>query len=384
MQFFLTLAVILLAAAFVGVLVVLLRRGKTTAPAESAVDKTGPLLLDQMHRLTEQLGSRLDSVEKRVDERLRENVRMIEQTHHGLRESTQSFTEHMAKIEGLSRQVYEQGRDQAKSVAELTDVLKAPKLRGGLGELLLGDLLEQVLASKQQYELQYTFKSGEKVDAVVKLRDNTLVPIDAKFSLENFRKFKNASGEQEKKEARAAFASDIKKRIDEISSKYIVPDEGTLPFAMMYVPAEGIYYHAFINDITEKNLYEYATKKNVIPVSPNSLYAYLQVVVMGLRGMAIESGARDIMNNIIRLEQEFGKVADNFRLLGVHLGRATSSYDESEKRISRFGDKLTQVRGAVVEPSELLAAGAVVAAVDAEKAAASSRRRQATLLDGKP
>lgn len=343
MQAFLITAVVILAVGII-VLLILLMRKKGSGGTEG--DKQGlNLMSDNINRLTEQLSNRLDGVEKRMDDRLKENVRMIEQTHHGLRESTQSFTERISKIEEVSRQLHEQGRDQARSLSDLTDVLRAPKLRGGLGELLLGDLLEQVFTTDKQYTLQYKFKTGDIVDAVVKLRDDTIVPIDAKFSLENFRKFKAATDEQTKKEARSAFATDIKNRIDEISKKYILPDEGTLTFAMMYVPAEGIYYHAFINDITKKDLYQYALNKNVIPVSPNSLYAYLQVIVLGLRGMEIEKSAKEIMNNISHLHKDFNKVSEDFRLVGVHLGRANSSYQQSEKRISRFGDKLEQVRG---------------------------------------
>ncbi|MBR9703009.1 DNA recombination protein RmuC [Candidatus Woesearchaeota archaeon] len=346
MQIFLIIISIVLLIAFIVVLIFLLRKKTAGAgPKTEGDEKNIRLFSDQLNNLTTQLSSRLDGVEKRMDERLKENVRMIEQTHHGLRESTQLYTERMSKIEEISRQLHEQGRDQARSLTDLTDVLRAPKLRGGLGELLLGDLLEQVFTTDKQYALQYKFKTGDIVDAVVKLRDDTLVPIDAKFSLENFRKFKTATDKQGKKEARSAFATDIKNRIDEISKKYILPDEGTLTFAMMYVPAEGIYYHAFINDITKKNLYQYALDKNVIPVSPNSLYAYLQVIVLGLRGMEIEKSAKEIMNNISHLHKDFDKVSDDFRLVGVHLGRASSSYQQSEKRISRFGDKLEQVRG---------------------------------------
>ncbi|MFC1632668.1 DNA recombination protein RmuC [Patescibacteria group bacterium] len=353
MDTFLIVAVIVLALAFVVMLVFLLRK-RGQAGGEDNKQGLG-LMADNINRLTEQMSSRLDGVEKRMDDRLKENVRMIEQTHHGLRESTQAFTERMSKIEELSRQMQEEGREQARSMSDLTSILKTPKLRGGLGELLLGDLLEQVFTTNKQYELQYKFKTGDIVDAVVKLRDDTLVPIDAKFSLENFRKFKSADTDDERKKASAAFGADIKNRIDEIATKYILPDEGTLPFAMMYVPAEGIYYHAFINDITKKELYQYALAKNVIPVSPNSLYAYLHVIVMGLRGMEIEQSAKEIMNNITQLEKEYGKVSEDFRLVGVHLNRASSSYNQSEKRLSRFGDKLEQVRAGDKMSGELAA-----------------------------
>jgi DNA recombination protein RmuC len=224
-------------------------------------------------------------------------------------------------------------------------MLRAPKLRGGLGELLLEDLLKQVLPVNA-YDTQYTFRNGQTVDAII-LTAGGKVPVDSKFPLENFRKMVDAKSEQEKKTAYRQFVTDVKKHVDAIAEKYIVPDEGTFDFALMYIPAENIYYETIIKDESfgeENGLYAYAANKHVVPVSPNSFYAHLRVIALGLKGLQIERSAKEITQNLSRLNGELLKFADLFETLGTHLNNAKNKFDEADKKLSAFSERLKNVQ----------------------------------------
>jgi DNA recombination protein RmuC len=166
--------------------------------------------------------------------------------------------------------------------------------------------------------------------------------VDAKFPLENFKRMLEAAGDEEKNRAKRQFGIDVKKHIDAIAGKYILPDEGTYDFALMYIPAENVYYETIIRDGApeEKSLCHYAMSKRVIPVSPNSLYAYLQAIVLGLKGMKIEDRAKDIIQYLSRLQGDFGKFREEFALIGKHVGHAQASYQSADRRLDQFGQKL--------------------------------------------
>lgn len=278
-----------------------------------------------------------------VTDRLKENADVLNSTQQSLGERLDNAARVVGQVqrslgglEEANRKIYEVGKD----IASLQEILRAPKLRGGLGEFLLEDLLGQILPS-QHFSAQYAFRSGEKVDAVIKL-GSCLVPVDAKFPLENFRRIVEAGNDEEKNRAKRQFGADVRKHIDAIAAKYILPDEGTYDFALMYVPAENIYYETIIRDGApeEKSLCYYAMSKHVIPVSPNSLYAYLQAIVLGLKGMKIEDRAKEIIQYLSRLQGDFGKFREEFALLGKHVGHAQSSYQTAERRLEQFGQKL--------------------------------------------
>jgi DNA recombination protein RmuC len=278
-----------------------------------------------------------------VTDRLKENADVLNSTQQSLGERLDNAARVVGQVqrslgglEEANRKIYEVGKD----IASLQEILRAPKLRGGLGEFLLEDLLGQILPS-QHFSAQYAFRSGEKVDAVIKL-GSCLVPVDAKFPLENFRRIVEAENDEEKNRAKRQFGADVRKHIDAIAAKYILPDEGTYDFALMYVPAENIYYETIIRDGApeEKSLCYYAMSKHVIPVSPNSLYAYLQAIVLGLKGMKIEDRAKEIIQYLSRLQGDFGKFREEFALLGKHVGHAQSSYQTAERRLEQFGQKL--------------------------------------------
>ena len=281
-------------------------------------------LNDQLSRVTHQLQDQTSSVGSRLDNA----AKVIGDVQKNLGELGQA-----------TQEIKELGQ----SVSKLEEMLRAPKLRGGLGELLLEELLRQVIAS-EYVEMQYRFKNGQIVDAVVKISGG-MVPIDSKFPLENFRKMIDVQSETEKKAFQKAFISDVKRHIDAIAEKYIVPDEGTFDFALMYIPAENVYYETIIKDETSdaSNLYSYALKKSVVPVSPNTFYAYLRVIVLGLRGLQIEKSAKAILNNLSRLQGEIAKVRETYDVLGTHLDNARKKYEEADKRLSQFEQRVENI-----------------------------------------
>lgn len=249
---------------------------------------------------------------------------------------------------GQLSQATQEIKELGQNVSKLEELLRAPKLRGGLGEEMLEDLLRQVLPM-DAFEMQYRFRNGQSVDAVVKTSDGRLVPIDAKFPLENFRKMMEVKTDAERRPFHKLFVGDVKKHVDAIAAKYIVPDEGTFDFALMYIPAENVYYETIIKDETNNgaNIYTYALEKKVIPVSPNSFYAYLRVIALGLRGLQIEKNARMIADNLKRLATEIVKVRDGFDILGSHLDNARKKYEEADKRLTQFEDRLENIAGSL-------------------------------------
>lgn len=291
-----------------------------------------------------------------VNDRLKENAEVLQKTQQSLGERLDNAArvvgnvqKSLGGLEEANPRIYEVGKD----IASLQEILRAPKLRGGLGEFLLEDLLVQVLPP-DHVSTQYRFRSGEKADAVIKL-GNSLVPVDAKFPLENFKRALAAATDEERARAKKQFTTDVKKHIDAIAQKYILPDEGTYDFALMYIPAENVYYETIIKDESagEKSLSEYALGKRVIPVSPGSFYAYLQAIVLGLKGMKVEERAKEIIRYLSRLQGDFARFRDDFDLVGKHLGHAQSSYQSADKRIEQFGQKLLSAEIAPGEPAAI-------------------------------
>jgi len=242
--------------------------------------------------------------------------------------------EQLGRLEETNKQIV----DISKDISSLQELLRAPKFRGAMGEVLLENLLSQVLP-KDHYSTQYRFKSGEAVDAIIKLGDR-IVPVDAKFSLENFQKMLESQDEQLKNNLRKQFIQDVKSRIDEVSSKYILPQENTYDFALMYIPAENVYYEVIIKE----DIFSYSLAKKVIPVSPNTIYAYLEVICLGLKGFKVEENAKKILKSLSALEIEIDKFKEDFNILGNHLGNASSKYSDSQKRLEKFSDKLINIQ----------------------------------------
>ena len=223
--------------------------------------------------------------------------------------------------------------DAGKNISSLQEILRSPKPRGGLGELLLERLLADILPG-EFYKLQHKFRSGETVDAVVRIGGN-LVPIDAKFPLEDFERMIGVESEEEQQNLKRQFVRTVNKHIDAVA-KYILPDENTFDFALMYVPAENIYYET----ICQSDIYSNCIKKKVFLVSPNSFNAYLQAIVLGLKGLRIESATREILGRLERLQGDFNKFQHDYDTLGGHIYKAARKYEEASAKLTRIGDKL--------------------------------------------
>jgi DNA recombination protein RmuC len=281
---------------------------------------------DTLNRQLESISGQLQNSNKAVGERLDNAARVVSEVKKELGSLSQA-----------SERIFEVGRD----ISSLQEILRAPKLRGTLGEFFLGDLLSQILPGPN-YELQHKFKSGEAVDAVVKIGGG-IVPVDSKFPLENFKRVIEAQNDADRKSARKKFVTDVKKHIDDIASKYILPDEQTFDFALMYIPAENVYYETIVKEEMaqeEATISSYALSKKVIPVSPNTFYAYLQAIVLGLKGLRIEKNAEALMQHIDRLKGDFARFNEEFDTLGKHITNVKNKYDDSAKRLEKFGDKL--------------------------------------------
>lgn len=232
-----------------------------------------------------------------------------------------------------------------ETVSEVQQLLQVPKLRGTIGELWLEELLEQVLPPSH-YEMQHPFRSGERVDAVLKLGDR-LVPVDAKFPLEAYQRMLAAHGPDRERERRA-FTRSVEERIDEIADRYIRPDEGTYEFALLYIPAENVYYEAVMRGEDPgdgKSLLGHAMQRRVIPVSPHTFYAYLLVILHGLQGLRVERHAREIQDQLGGLRQQFEAFCSAFQTVGTHLANAQKKFDESARQAGRVRDGFERIAG---------------------------------------
>jgi DNA recombination protein RmuC len=283
---------------------------------------------------------------REVGREIQDGMRLIHDAHATVGERLDRAARVVGEVQGslgrlgeATQRVVEVGRD----LQGLEQVLRSPKMRGGLGETLLGELLGQMLP-REHYAMQHGFRTGDRVDAVVRIGER-VVPVDAKFPLENFRRLLAEPEEERRRPFRRAFARDVKARVDEIAKKYILPDEGTFDFALMYVPAENVYYEIVVRgeEAEDEPVATYALSRRVIPVSPNSLFAYLQVIVLGLRGLEIEGNARDIQNDLMRLGGDLGRVRDHMGKLGSHLGHAQKQFDDAQRDLARFEAKLEEV-----------------------------------------
>ncbi len=280
-------------------------------------------------------------ISSQVNERLNQMNQSLQEANKiigvNLGSATTAFgnvKEQLGKLEQTNQQIIAISKD----ISSLQELLRAPKFRGAMGETLLENLLSQVLP-KEHYQAQYHFKSGDAVDAVIRLGER-LVPVDAKFSLENFQRMVETSDETQKESFRKKFIQDIKNRISEISSKYILPAENTYDFALMYIPAENVYYEVIIKE----DIFSYSMSKKVIPVSPNTFYAYLQVICLGLRGLKVEENAKTILKSLSALSIETDKFKEDFNVLGSHLLNANTKYSDAQKRFEKVSERLTNIQ----------------------------------------
>ena len=258
-----------------------------------------------------------------------------------LQKNTQALNQRLdnaAKVIGDVNKNIGEMSEIGRSMKELQEFLKSPKLRGNIGEQILTELLGQMLP-KQAFHIQYTFKTGDKVDAAIKTAAG-IVPVDSKFPMENYRKMVKEEKIAEKKKANREFEKDVKKHINDISRKYILTEEGTIDYALMYIPSESVYYE-IVNNLA---LFEYSSSKRVLPVSPTTFYAYLRAILMSFEGQKIESKAKEILAAIRAIQKDYNKVEDNLSVLQKHLNNAYNMMGSVVMSFSRLGQNITNTR----------------------------------------
>ena len=303
---------------------------------------SGFLLWDRLHR------------ERKLKDQGEDLAKVVEEKIDGKLSLFVEIGNRLGELNQRTKDIEEVG----KNISSLQEALRAPKFRGQFGEVGLEALLTNILPAGS-YSLQRKFRNGEViVDAVVQIGKN-FVPIDSKFPfLEDFERMVKAESGEEQAKLKRQFTRSVKKHIDDVA-KYILPDENTFDFALMYIPAENIYYEMIIGDTSateENSLYSYCCDKRVFPISPNTFYAYLKAILLGLEGLRIESTAREIQGHLRRLRGDLSDFQKDYTTLGVHISHASQKHDEAGRKLTRLGDKL-QLAGET--PMEKLPEGTV-------------------------
>ncbi len=299
------------------------------------------IFFNRKSKIDEKQTEAIKDLERRLTDILMNQLKEIRDSQNGtsraLNEQIKSFTKETVQI----REDLKQIQEKVKDVSSFQEIFKSPKLRGQWGEASLEYILAQYFPP-ELFKRQYTFSSGEKVDAILKLPNGKLLPIDSKFSSDNFERMIRASSEEEKNRYRMNFLKDLKERIDEVCSKYILPSENTVDFALMYIPAEAIYYEIMFN-LRDENVADYAWRKKVVLTSPNTIYLHLKTIEHWFKDTQISKQTQRILKRLSRISKDAEKLSEDFRKLGSHLRNAVSAYDSSEKRLSLFSDRVEKL-----------------------------------------
>jgi len=309
--------------------------------------KQDQILMEWLKGMRESLDKTTDTVNRQLSENSKTLNQQLTETNKNLSDRLDKAAQMFA---GVQKQLGEMG-EVGKSMKDLQDFMLSPKLRGGIGEQVLRDLLEQILP-RDNFTLQYKFREGQIVDAIIKT-DRGLIPIDSKFPMENFKRLMSAETEEDKETYRRFFVKDVKKHVETIAKKYILPLEGTMDFAIMYIPSESVYYEVVVND---EALIRYAQEKRVLFVSPNSFYYFLKVVLMGLQGKKVEESAQRILETLASISQETSKFGENLQVLAGHITRAKNSMDSVSSQFQLLDGRIESVkllRGESAEGSPL-------------------------------
>lgn len=289
-----------------------------------------------------------------VDNKMGDSAKMFQQQFAQSAKIVRDVTERLTKLDETNKQVM----SVADQLQGLEDILKNPKHRGVLGEYFLENLLKNVLPPKD-YQMQYEFKNGDIVDAAVFVKDK-IIPIDSKFSLENYNRILQEKDAGRREELEKQFRADLKNRIDE-TAKYIRPSENTMDFAFMFIPAEGIYYDLLVNQVgaikvNTRDLIEYAFKdKHVIIVSPTSFFAYLQTVLQGLRALQIDESAKEIRKYVEMLQKHLLSYDEFMKKLGNNLQTTVNMYNRADKEFSKIDKDVVKITGKTgeIEPLQI-------------------------------
>ncbi len=320
MTYFLYIIIIILIA---GIFYLFIKQGKGSSSNQE--------LKDELKEIRKELGDSREKSLETLQRQFEESGRIARDANLRIKD----ITSQLEKIHTDNQHVV----DVKNQLGKLTDVLANPKQRGNLGEYFLETLLQNVFAPTQ-YQLQYKFKNGDKVDAAIFVKDK-IIPIDSKFSLENYNRIVDEKDATRRAELEKTFKQDLKNRIEE-TAKYIRPTEKTMDFAFMFIPSEGIYYDLLINQVgavkvSTYDLIEYAFKeKHVIIVSPTSFYAYLQTVLQGLRALSIEESAKEILSRVEVLRKHLLNYNEFLAKLGSHLQTTVSTYNKAYKEFAKI------------------------------------------------
>lgn len=330
---------LLIVAGFAMIIAVL---NKKLGDGSSANDEKSLLMLQQqLNQLAEQLNSGLAESRQTIQQQFSSSTIIIK-----------DVTEKLTKLEDTNKQVV----GIADQLQGLEQVLKNPKQRGILGEYYLETLLKN-LFNPNQYQMQYSFKDGDIADAVIFIKDKkepqSIIPIDSKFSLENYNKIIEEKDATKREQLQKTFKQDLKNRIDE-TAKYIKPRENTMDFAFMFIPSEGIYYDLLVNQVgtlkvNTRDLIDYAFKeKRVIIVSPTSFAAYLQTVLQGLKALTIEKSVKEILDNVSKLGSHLNAYQSHFERVGSSLGTTVNAYNSASKELKKIDKDVTKISGEAI------------------------------------
>lgn len=362
-EIILTIAVCALAGLLV---VMIMRQQNNKAPDYS---QSLQMLQSQLSQVAQGQNEKLDRTIKELNDRLIEQNRTISDQ---MRDSRVSIQSQFAESQKVSRYISDSTQKIVKEVTEkltqlddtnkqvvgfaqqlqsLENILKNPKQRGVLGEYFLENVLKSVLPP-DSFKMQHKFQNGEIVDGLIITRDKC-IPVDAKFSLENYNRLATAETKEERDKWEKQFKSDLKSRIDE-TSKYIRPEEDTYDFAFMFIPADGLYYDLLVQkvgalDATSEGIIEYAFKRRVIVVSPTTLFAYLQTVLQGLRALRIEHSAKEIQANVGKLQKHLASYRDAFEKVGTHIERVQGAYNNATDEFRKIDTDVTKISGKQIE-----------------------------------
>ena len=305
-----------------------------------AVAQTQSQSAGQIQAIAQTVSQRLESVTKALHDGVTNSAEIATHGQTAIAAELKNTREQILQLQQQIGAVHEQSRGLSLATQSLENVLGGTKTRGLLGEVALQRLLEDSLPPTQ-FAMQYRFNSGECADAVIFLRDKKLMAIDSKFPLEAFRRI-GSDGE----EARRAFATAVKGHADAIAKKYIVPNEGTLDLALMFVPSENVYWELLnTQDSKGAAVDSYCRDRSVVAVSPNTLYAHLCVIAMGLRGMQIEENAKRLLGSLSGMHKQLDIFGEYFAKLGNHLKNAQQSYTEADKRLEKTQTTLDGLLG---------------------------------------
>jgi len=307
------------------------------------------LLAQQMNNLRESMDDKLMNSNRdmshAVKSQFSESQKLIQTINDQVSKQLINVTREISETKETNKQVF----DLASQLADLEKVLKNQKTRGNLGEMGLELILSNIL-SPLNYKMQYSFSDGKIVDAIIKTESEKFIPVDAKFSLDNYRRLVDETDDNKRADLEKMFKADLKKRIDE-TAQYIRPSEGTLPFAFMFIPAEGIYYDLLVNEVgaikaNTRNLIDYAYRdKKVIIVSPTTFSAYLQSVLYGFKAFQIEKTAVEIQSNVQKLGRHLEAYNEAFTKMGNTLGTTVNHYNKASHELQKIDKDITKITG---------------------------------------